>query len=322
VGIALGVGLAFLRDRMDERVRDRGDLEPTMGLPVIATIPSARVRRRRKEIHTWSKPNSDVAEAYKALRSALMVSASRDGWRSLMVTSATPGEGKTFTIANVAVALAHSDVKVILVSADTRRPGLRDYLHQSNRIGLANLLAGSASVEAALSDVEGIRNLQILGVGSLSDWNAPKSSRGSAAEHLGSKTMGEILARLSGLADMVLIDTPPVLGIADTLALAPLVDATLMVVDAERVTRGVVREALHRLEGMEARVIGAVLTRYDPSRSRAYYTTAAYGTPPRPAPEADGARRGSPIRTMQAGPSTAPQAVPDDAAELPSRHEP
>lgn len=323
VGISLGVGLAFLRERMDERVRDRGDLEPTMGLPVLAAIPSARLRRRRKEILTWSKPNSDVAEAYKALRTALMVSASREGWRSLMITSATPGEGKTFTIANVAVALAHSEVKVILVSADTRKPGLRDYLQQSNRVGLANLLAGSVGIEAALSDVEGIRNLRVLGVGSLSEWNAPtKSSRGSAAEHLGSKTMGEILARLSGLADMVLIDTPPVLGIADTLALAPLVDATLMVVDAERVTRGVVREALHRLEGVEARVIGAVLTRYDPARSRAYYANAAYGTPPRLASDADGARRGSPSRTTEAGPRTAPQAVPDDVAELPSRHEP
>jgi capsular exopolysaccharide synthesis family protein len=331
VGISLGVGLAFLRERMDERVHDRGDLEPTMGLPVLAAIPATRLRRR-KEILTWSKPNSDVAEAYKALRTALMVSSSREGWRSLMVTSATPGEGKTFTAVNVAVALAHSDVKVILVSADLRRPGLGNYLHQSKRSGLSNLLAGTADVESALSEVQGIRNLRFLGSGSLTELNAPKKQPTSnhAAHQLGSKTMGEIVARLSGLADVVLLDTTPVLGIADAVALAPLVDAILMVVDTQRATRGSVQEAMDRLEGVGARVIGAVLTRYDAARSRAYYAHAGYATPSRYTPDADGSRRGSPTRTMQradqnsppAGAPTVPEPVPDDIRELPSRHEP
>ena len=323
VGISLGVGLAFLRERMDERVHDRGDLEPTLGLPVLATIPAARMRRRRKEILTWSKPNSDVAEAYKAMRTALMVSASRDGWGSLMVTSATPGEGKTFTAVNVAVALAHSGVKVILVSADLRQPGLGNYLHLSKRTGLANVLAGTVDVESALSQVQGIRNLRLLGSGIPSEWNGPKHpTNNNAAGQLGSKTMRESLTRLSGLADMVLLDTTPVLGIADAVALAPLVDATLLIVDTERATRGTVREAMQRLEGVGARVIGAVLTRYDPARSRAYYANAAYG-PPRPAPsDADGARRASPVQTTQVGPTRAPEAVPHDVAELPSRHEP
>jgi Mrp family chromosome partitioning ATPase len=220
-------------------------------------------------------------------------------------------------------------MKVILVSADLRRPGLGEYLHHSKRNGLTNLMVGMVDVESALSEVQGIRNLRVLGGGSHSEWNAQTKHAkvDNAAELLGSKRMREIIAKLSGLADMVLLDTTPVLGIADAVALAPLVDATLMVVDAERVTRGVVREAMHRLEGVEARVIGAVLTRYDPARSRAYYAQAGYGSPSRFAPEADGARRGSPMRPMETADRTPPragppEAVPDDVAELPTRHEP
>jgi protein-tyrosine kinase len=207
------------------------------------------------------------------------VASARNGWKTIMLTSATPGEGKTSTVANLGVALANAGKQVILVSADLRRPELHQYFSVSDRLGLRDLLfhtrerkgtfqpsdGGSAAIlREALKPVEGVPNLLILSSG---------SARGEPPELLGSKAMEDLVNWLKGSADFVLLDTPPVLGMADATSLAPLVDAVMLIASSGEVSEGALQEALYRLEGVDARVMGAVLNKYDPTGSRDYYSS-------------------------------------------------
>jgi capsular exopolysaccharide synthesis family protein len=279
VGLSLGIGVSFLRERLDQRVRDREGLEEaTAGLPVLGAIPRTPRPRRGQRVLPVSGPSSESSEGYKALRTSLVVASARNGWKTVMLTSATPGEGKTSTVANLGVALANTGKQVILVSADLRRPELHQYFSVSDRLGLRDILSQarerrgtSRQAEAvspsllkeALLPVGGIPNLLILSSG---------SALGEPPELLGSKAMEDLIHWLKSSADFVLIDTPPVLGMADAMSLAPLVDAVMLVASSGEVSEGALQDALHRLEGVEARVIGAVLNKYDPTRSRDYYT--------------------------------------------------
>jgi capsular exopolysaccharide synthesis family protein len=284
VGLSLGIGLAFLRERMDQRVRDRESLETAAGLPVLGAIPRRPIRRKEPVLVTLGGgPSTESSEGYKALRTSLTVAAARDGWNTIMLTSATPGEGKTSTVANLGVALTRAGKQVILVSADLRRPELHRYFGVSEAFGLRDVLAAAqnpaspssgnekisvTALKESLRRVQGVPGLLVLGSG---------SSPGDPPELLGSEAMQDLLGWLKANADLVLIDTPPVLGMADTTSLAPMVDAVLLVASAGQVREGALQEALHRLEGVEARVIGAVLNKYDPSRTRDYYSSYYYG---------------------------------------------
>lgn len=282
VGLSLGIGLAFLRERMDQRVRDRESLEVTAGLPVLGAIPRHPRHRGEPRLVPLSGASSESSEGYKALRTSLAVAAARDGWNTVMMTSATPGEGKTSTVANLGVALAKAGKQVILVSADLRRPELHRYFSVPDDVGLRDVLMSARDsrsrapadgnismplLREALGRVHGIPNLLVLGSG---------SSAGDPPELLGSEAMRELVSWLKDNADFVLIDTPPVLGMADTMSLAPLVDAVMLVASAGHVSEGALQESLYRLEGVEARVIGAVLNKYDPSRTRDYYSSYYY----------------------------------------------
>src|SRR5919201_3292830 len=123
MGLAVGIGLAFLRDRLDDRLRGRTDLEERTGAPVLAVIPKVETWRERREpkLVTLSEPKSAAAEAYRTLRTSVMFAASQEGLKTIMVTSPGPGEGKPTTAANLAVVLAQADKRVILVSADHRK---------------------------------------------------------------------------------------------------------------------------------------------------------------------------------------------------------
>jgi non-specific protein-tyrosine kinase len=285
VGLSLGVGLVFLRDRLDQSVRDREALETTAGLPVLGAIPRRARSHGEPRVVPLTGASTESSEGYKALRTSLVVASARDGWKTIMMTSATPGEGKTSTVANLGVALAQAGKQVILVSADLRRPELHRYFSVPDRLGLRDLLStardrrtptppvefiSGAMLKEALMRVDGLQNLLILGSG---------SARGDPPELLGSEAMKDLVAWLRGSADFVLIDTPPVLGMADTMSLAPLVDGVMLVASAGDVSQAALRESLYRLEGVEARVIGAVLNKYDPSRSRDYYSSYYYNRP-------------------------------------------
>lgn len=269
VGLSLGVGMAFLRDRLDERIRGREDLEARVGVPVLAVIPPHPRRRRSPGPLPiiMLQPESRVAEAYRGLRTSVLFAASQRGLRTLMITSPTPAEGKTVTVANLGVALAQTGKRVVLVAADLRKSRLREFFETSTfrldpHVGLSRVLEGQDAAQALAS--VGVDNLSVLDTGPVPP---------NPAELLGSDEMRNLLIHLSEIADFVLIDSAPLLSVTDSIALAPLTDGVIFVADAERTTASNIEDAMYRLGQVDARVIGAVLHNHDGGRAR----TPSYG---------------------------------------------
>jgi capsular exopolysaccharide synthesis family protein len=259
VGLALGIGMAFLRDRLDERVRGRQELELHSGAPVLALIP--HVPRMDGSLIMVRHPASEAAEAYRALRVRLMQAAARHRFKTVLVTSSLPGEGKTSTVANLGVTLAQEDRRVVLLSADLRRPRLQMYF-PAGKTGVADVLSGKRTAVEALSSTE-TKHLWVLHAGD--DLAAV-----SPLQLLDSAAMEKLLVTLRDFADIVLIDTPPLLTSPDVAALVPLTDGVLFVADPRRVERSMVEAARHEFEVLGAPIIGVVVNNYDPHRFRTY----------------------------------------------------
>jgi polysaccharide biosynthesis transport protein len=270
VGLALGVSVALFRDRLDEGVRGRDDLEIHSRAPVLAFIP--HLAARNGSPITLADPTSDGAEAYKALRVRVLLAAERQGIRSVLITSAVAGEGKTSTTANLGVALAQMGKSVVLISADLRRPRLHEYFPASNGTGLTDVLEGRSNMREALS-VTGTKDLWVLHAG------LPRPLP-DQLDRLGSASMRDLLDELKEAADFILVDAPPILSVSDATALATLTDGVLMVVDPRRVQTPTVNQARVELEQVGANVIGVVVNNYDPRRFRQYSNRYRYSYGP------------------------------------------
>ncbi len=257
IGLALGSAQAILRARFDQRLRGRTDLATGAQAPVLALIPEVPSTRSRRLLTVMSSGSPD-AEAYRALRETLLFAVNEHGIRCLMVTGANPGEGKTSTTANLGVALAQGGKRVILVSADLHHPQLQAYFPTDTEFGLTSVLNGERSALETLSATP-VSGLRVLHSGPLG-----LASR----DLLSSPAMRRTLSELEQEADIVLIDTAPVLTAADTMSLAPLVGAVLLVAAADRTTLVALGEARLRLEQVGAYVVGAVLNNVDLGRAR------------------------------------------------------
>lgn len=255
VGMSLGIGVAYLRDRLDPRVRGTQELEVHSGGPVLAFIPSGTPLMDKMPI-TMAEPASELADAYNALSFRLLRVAANRNIRSLLVTSSLPQEGKSSTVANLGVAMASSGKRVVLVSADLRRPGLLSYFPHWDGRGLVDVVREETTMSEALSTTS-VPNLWVLHGGS--------SLRGaSPLEIVSSDAMRRTLVELGGWADLVLIDTPPLLGAFDASALATFADGVLFVADGKRASGGTVEQARRELELSGASVLGVAVNRYDP----------------------------------------------------------
>ncbi len=261
-GLALGVGLAFLRERLDDRLKTRHEIERRLGAPVLAAVPRLGSWRRgdSARLVMRTEPKSPVSEAYRTLGTNIQYLASKQPLKVVMVTSSLGGDGKTTTAANLAVALAQAGKRVILVSADLRRPRLHHFFGLANELGLANALAETVSTRELTKEV-GIPSLRVINAG------APPND---PAALLGSNQMAEFLRGLRQVSDFVIIDTPPVLAVADASILAPHVDGTLFVMDAEQSSRLALAQARDQLENAGANVVGAVYGNFEPGQG-AYY---------------------------------------------------
>jgi len=207
-----------------------------------------------------TEPKSPSSEAYRTLGTNIQYLASRQSLKVIMVTSALGGDGKTTTSANLAVALAQAGKRVILVSADLRRPRIHQFFGLPNDVGLSDALADSISASKVTRDA-GIRTLRVINAGPIP--NDP-------AALLGSQQTGDFIRGLRQVSDFVVIDTPPVLAVADASILAPLVDGTVFVMDAGRSSRSALAQARDQLENAGGNIIGAVYSNFEPGQS-AYY---------------------------------------------------
>lgn len=251
MGVFLGVVAAFVRDRTDERISGRGELESALGAPVIAAIPSIIGLGRRQAaagLVTEMQPRSPAAEAYRTLRTSVMAMSRQRDLKVFAVASPTLGDGKSTTVANLAVALSHADKRVLAISADLRRPSLHGFFDVENELGLSDVLSGDVRIEEVTQPV------------SPSLWLIT-SGRPPArpAELLQSLQMSDLLAQQRDRFDYVLVDCPPILGLSDTLSIAPFVDAVLLVARAENTTRGAIIHAVDQLGQAGAIVRGGIL---------------------------------------------------------------
>jgi len=263
VGAMVAVGMAFLIEYLDDTVKSPDDVEQATHLPTLGTI----VRFPKSELKdegpiAAARPKSAIAEGYRVLRTNLQFSAmgiAKSGVL-LQVTSAQPLEGKTTTLVNLGVSLAQAGKRVLLVDSDLRRPALHKQFNLPKEVGLTSLLLEQeADIERVIQGTK-VEGLQVLTTGRIP---------ANPAEVLDFPETTALLQRLKGMADYVLLDSPPVLSVADASILAQKVDGVLMVVETGRTRTEMFQRAVATLEGVKARLVGAVLNKVS-VRSGAY----------------------------------------------------
>jgi tyrosine-protein kinase len=249
LGLSLGIGTAFLRDRFDDRVRGAADLEARVGAPILALLPPFRRRGGPPgRLVVGTGPDSPVAEAYRNLRARILQAAKRRQARTVVATS--PARTGTGTVAaNLAAALALSGRRVVLVCAQLRRPGTHDIFGVPGLPGLTDVVGGQVTVRDALRSTA-IGHLTVLPAGRATD---------DPGAVLQSPGLVSVLHELRRHADLVIIEAPPVLAGADTVTLTEVADLVVLVGDARRTTRTEVRGANIQLEPVRDKVIGCVL---------------------------------------------------------------
>lgn len=281
LGLAGGIGLAFLLDRLDNTLKTPEESETYLNLPSLAVIPDflklnnqgsylphhlRRLINRDsdesghgggKELILEHHPLSIVAESYRALRTSLLLSRAAERPRTLLFTSAIRDEGKTATAVNTAIMFAQMGLKTVLIDADLRRPRCHKVLSVERDFGLAEVLTGHVT----LADV--VRRTTTAHCSFVSSGSLPPNP----AELLGSAKMREIIDQLRGDFDCVIFDSPPVMPVTDAVLLAQAVDGVVLVVDSQKTAKNLIREVRSKLVNFQAKILGVVLNRVDTQRA-------------------------------------------------------
>jgi capsular exopolysaccharide synthesis family protein len=261
-GAFLGIGLAFLFEYLDNRVKTPEEIERDLGLPSLGLIPKTAATAAMANPLISDAVPPDFSEAFRGLRTNILFSASDGGPRSIVVTSTGPSEGKTMVAGNVAIALAQAGQRVLLIDADMRRPRSHELFSLAAEPGLSNLLVGAAKPSEVVQ-ASGIPNLWVMAAG---------KTPPNPAELLGSKRFADLTGSLGGHFDCVIIDTPPVLAVTDAAVIAHRSSGVLFVIAADVTSRQAAQTALDQLEHARAKFLGAVLNRVDIERDAYYYS--------------------------------------------------
>lgn len=251
LGLLCGLLLGCMREWIDDRFAGAGDIKSSLGMPVLAVVPQTPTKRSPSVSgqRILLDPASDAAEAYRSLRTAVQFSAPPGQLKTLLITSPTPGDGKTTLVSNLAIAMAQAGKKTIVVDVDLRRPTQHEIFNCKNTTGLSALLAGRCSLETAIQRTS-VQNLEILPCGPVP---------ANPAEILNSREFGEMLEQLADKYDYVVIDSPPVHTVADARIIAASCDATVMVIKAQTAHRRQAESARDLLVSVGARIIGVVV---------------------------------------------------------------
>ena len=277
LGSISGIGLAFLLENMDNTVRTPEQAQAISALPSLGMIPlgsksgnrgpaGARLAltssKEAVEMVTQVRPQSQMAESYRALRTSLLLSNLGAPPKVVLVTSARPQEGKTTTSINTAIVLAQKGTRVLLIDADLRRPSVHKTLGMGPRSGLSNVLTGSATLQQTVVASPVLPNLFVLPAG---------SPPPNPAELLASSNMRDLLSELREQYDHIVIDTPPTLSVTDAVVLSPRADATILVIRSGQTTKQALRRARDILMQVNAHVAGVLLNAVDLTSPDYYY---------------------------------------------------
>ncbi|HEB02479.1 MAG TPA: polysaccharide biosynthesis tyrosine autokinase [Nitrospirae bacterium] len=263
IGILGGAMLAFFFEYFDNTVKAAEDAEEKLGIPVLGMVSHLRREKKGKERHieriVIEEPKSSFAENYKALRTAIMLSSAESTPKTLLITSMGPAEGKTATAVNLALVVAQSVGKVLLVDTDLRKPRIHNIFGFSNKSGLSTYLVGS---NAKIIKEGPSPNINIVTSGPL----PPNPS-----ELLGSEKFARFLASMQERYDVVIFDSPPVLTVTDSLVLSKYVDGTIVVARAAKTSYEAVRKGLRQLNDVGSNVLGLLINAIDASKGGYYY---------------------------------------------------
>lgn len=282
LGLLAGLGLAFIIDSLDRRFRSPDDIRNEFGLPVVGHIPmipvsenERRVRRQASEsdasidpiLRVFHHPRGRIAEAYRAVRTALYFSTRGGGHKVVQVTSPNPGDGKTTLAANLAVSIATSGKRTLLIDADFRRPRVHKVFGLGEVIGLSEVMGGRTELVDAIQDTP-IEGLSILVCG---------RRPANPAELLTSSKFQQLIEVLREKYEFVIIDTPPILAVTDPLAVAPRVDGVLVVIRLGKSARNMAHKALEALDSLGATVLGIVVNGVGGGSRYGGYGYSSYG---------------------------------------------
>lgn len=254
VGIFGGIGVAFFLEYIDNTFKRPEDVEEKLSVPLIGVIPlieAADIQDKRAETFSHENPRSNISEAYRALRTSILLSAV-DPIKSLIVTSSIEAEGKTTTTVNLAITLAQMDKMVLLVDADLRKPKVHSVFGVDNSVGLSTFLTRQVIQE--IIKETGIPNLSIITSGPV----PPNPS-----ELLSSKRMQEFVDIVKEKFDIVIFDTAPIVTVTDTTIISGMVDGTIFVIKSGKTTFDLAKRSVKILHDINSKIFGAVLNGMD-----------------------------------------------------------
>jgi len=255
VGLMAGIGLAFFQEYLDDTIKDAEAAKRVLGLPLLAIIPFiGRKSEDEKGVDAattcFTEPKSQASESFRGLRTSIHFSAINRAKKALLVTSTFPDEGKSTIASNLAITFAQTGARVLIIDCDMRRPTVHEKFGHSRIPGLTELLAGDVSLADALHD-SGIPNLDILSSGTIPP---------NPAELLGSKDMAAFLQGLRDSYDNIIIDSPPLLSVTDSLVLSSMCDLLLLVMEPGRVPVKIAGRVRELLATIQTPVAGVVLS--------------------------------------------------------------
>jgi capsular exopolysaccharide synthesis family protein len=282
LSLVAGIGLAFLLDFLDDTVNSMEDVDRYIHLPALALIPASKGDKGRligmpagpapagpsNALALVDDARSPVAEAYRHLRTSLLLSSAGQPPKTILVTSSQPSEGKTTTAINTAVMLAQTGAEVLIIDCDLRRPRLHAHFDVSNTVGLTNWLSGEKNIDALIQTYEKRENLKLLTSGPVPP---------NPAELLGSDEMRKLLALLSQRFAHIIIDSPPAISFTDASILSTMVDGVVLIVHGGKSSRAVVRRARQQLLDVGANIFGVVLNNVKLESQQDYYYAGYYG---------------------------------------------
>lgn len=260
IGFVLAAGAAFLLEYLDDSIKTSDEIQNTLKVPTLGSIARIHAHDSTSKLIVAERPRSPEAETFRVLRTNLQFKAVDNSLKSIMISSSAPDEGKSLVAANLAVAFAQGGTRVVLIDADLRRPEQHNIFKLPNERGLTTTLVEPKGDMTNVLQSSGVENLRILTTGP----TPPNPS-----ELLGSKRMEQVLNSLLDEADLVIVDSAPVLVASDACVLSTHIDGTMLVIDARRTRRAMASRSTQALASVGAVLLGAVLNRVD-TRSSGY----------------------------------------------------
>ena len=257
----LAVGLAFGTEVLDSRIKNPDDIKVHLRLPFLGMVPAVSARHARNGLLLNRAVPPRFGEALRSVRTAVIFSSATEGPRSLMVTSTAPSEGKTVTASNLAMSLAQTDLRTLIIDGDMRRPRIHEVFAIDQEPGLSNVLVGTTTVADAVRPTDN-PNLFVLPAGHLPP---------NPAELLSSARYRKLLEELGEQFEWIVVDAPPVMAVTDAAVVAHDVSGVVFVVGAEMIPRRNAQYALDQLAQAQAKIIGIVLNRAPVERHAYYY---------------------------------------------------